>query len=361
MRKHLTALIAAAAVAVGAGAGVGGYAAVAGGVQQTTLTTGAQTSSASAETVATGNLSVGEIYTRDSSGVVEITTTSTNSGSGTPFGGGGGQGQSQGQGSGFVYDSAGQIVTNYHVVDGADSISITFSDGSKYKATLVGSDASTDLAVLKVDAPQSKLHPLTLGDSGAVSVGDGVVAIGSPFGLDETVTSGIVSAVNRTISSQNSYSISGAIQTDAAINPGNSGGPLLNMRGELIGVNSQIESDSGGNEGVGFAIASNTVRSVVPQLIGGQKVQHAYLGVSVDTPSNRSGAQIASVQSGSPASAAGLKAGDVITVFGGAQIATPDQLTSAVTAKKPGDKVNVQYVRGGHTTTTEVTLGSRSS
>jgi putative serine protease PepD len=362
MRKRVTALIAAAAVAVGAGAGVGGYAALADGDQQTTSTTAAQTSSASAQTVATGNLSIGEIYKLAASGVVEITTTSTAASSSTPspFGGGGGQ-SSQAQGSGFVYDSSGHIVTNYHVVDGVDTITVTFSDGSKYKATLVGSDASTDLAVLKVDAPASKLNPLTLGDSSAVSVGDGVVAIGSPFGLDETVTSGIVSALNRTISSQSSYSISGAIQTDAAINPGNSGGPLLNTSGRVIGVNSQIESDSGGNEGVGFAIASNTVRSVVSQLIGGQKVQHAYLGVSVNTPSNSSGAQVASVQSGSPASAAGLKAGDVITAFDGAKIATPDDLTSAVSAKKPGDKVNVQYVRDGQTKTAAVTLGSRSS
>jgi putative serine protease PepD len=360
MRKRLATLVAAAAVAVGAGAGVGGYAALAGGDQQTTSTTAAQTSSASAQTVATGNLSVGEIYKLAASGVVEITTTSTTTGTPSPFGGGGGQ-SAQAQGSGFVYDSSGHIVTNYHVVDGANSITVTFSDGSKYKATVVGSDASTDLAVLKVDAPQSKLHPLTLGDSSAVSVGDGVVAIGSPFGLDETVTSGIVSALNRTISSQNSYSISGAIQTDASINPGNSGGPLLNMSGQVIGVNSQIESDSGGNEGVGFAIASNTVRSVVSQLIAGEKVQHAYLGVSVNAPSNSSGAQIASVQSGSPASAAGLKTGDVITAFGGAKIATPDDLTSAVTAKKPGDKVNIDYVRNGQTRTTAVTLGSRSS
>jgi putative serine protease PepD len=362
VRKHVTALIAAAAVAVGAGAGVGGYAAVAGG-QHTASTTTTQSSSATAKSVAAESLTVGQIYKQASTGVVEITTTSTAAANTTPFpfGGGGGQGTSSAQGSGFVYDSAGHIVTNDHVVAGADSITVTFADGSKYKATVVGSDASTDLAVLKVDAPQSKLHPLTLGDSAALAVGDGVVAIGSPFGLNETVTSGIVSALNRTISSQNSYSISGAIQTDAAINPGNSGGPLLNTLGDVIGVNSQIESQSGGNDGVGFAIPSNTIRSVVSQIIGGGQVAHAYLGVSVGAPSNSSGALIGTVQSGSPASAAGLKVGDVITAFGGAAIATPDALTSAVNAKTPGEKVSVQYVRAGVTKTATVTLGSRAA
>jgi putative serine protease PepD len=348
MRKHVAALLAAGALAVGAGAGVGGYTAFAGDNGQTTSTTAAQTSSPNSEIVATQSLSVGDIYKLAANGVVEITTTSTTS-------------QSGAQGSGFVYDTAGDIVTNDHVVTGAGSITVTFSDGSKYKATVVGTDPSTDLAVLKVDAPASKLHPLTLGNSNSVSVGDGVVAIGSPFGLNESVTSGIVSALNRTISSQNSYSISGAIQTDAAINPGNSGGPLLNAGGEVIGINSQIESDSGGNDGVGFAIPSNTISSVVSTLIAGGKVQHAYLGVSVKSPSASSGAQIGTVQSGSPASAAGLQAGDVITAFGGTDITTPDDLTSAVTAKKPGDKVTVKYVRNGSTKTTEVTLGSRSS
>src|SRR5262249_44119585 len=160
----------------------------------------------------------------------------------------------QAEGSGFVIDSNGDIVTNQHVVDGATSIKVTFQNGKTVKATLVGTDPSTDIAVIKVSVPSDELHPLTFGNSSAVQVGQAVAAIGSPFGLPETLTSGIVSALNRTISAPNNFSISGAIQTDAPINHGNSGGPLLNTGGEVIGVNAQIESDSGGNDGVGFAI-----------------------------------------------------------------------------------------------------------
>jgi len=351
LRKRTAVAVAAVALA-GAGAGAGSYAAVAGGES----TTASQTSTPIADTTATSSdLSVGEIYRASYKGVVEITATGTGS-SNTPF-----PRSSQDQGSGFVYDSAGHIVTNYHVVSGASSITVTLYDGSKYKATVVGHDASSDLAVLKIDAPSGKLHPLTLADSSKVQVGDGVVAIGSPFGLAETVTSGIVSALNRTISSDNSYSIAGAIQTDAAVNPGNSGGPLLNMQGRVIGVNSQIESQSGANDGVGFAISANTVKSVVSQLLGGGQVEHAFLGVSVQDASSRSGAQIASVTGGSPAANAGLENGDVITAVDGHTIATPDDLTSAVAGKHPGDKVSITYVRNGSTRTASVTLGTRAS
>ena len=359
LRKTTAAFVAAAAVA-GASIGIGTYAAVTSGGHTTTVVEQQVSASPAA---ATSSGSVGSVYKSARSGVVEITTTSTsssNNGNG-PFPFGGGSQQSQAEGSGFVYDTSGHIITNYHVVQGATSISVAFSDGSKYKATVVGRDASTDLAVLKVDAPSSKLHPLSLGDSSALSVGDGVVAIGSPFGLNETVTSGIVSALNRTISSLNQYSIAGAIQTDAAINHGNSGGPLLNLNGQVVGVNSQIESESGGNEGVGFAIPSNTIKSVVTQLIGGTTVKHAFLGVYVGTPTNRSGAQISRVQTGSPAAKAGLKTGDVITAVDGNAIASADDLTSAVSARQPGDKVTITYVRNGNTKTAKVTLGNRSS
>jgi putative serine protease PepD len=205
------------------------------------------------------------------------------------------------------------------------------------------------------------LHPLSLGDSGAVAVGDGVVAIGSPYGLEETVTSGIVSALGRTIQSTNGYSIPGTIQTDAAINHGNSGGPLFDLRGRIIGVNSQIESESGGNTGVGFAIPSNTVRSVADQLIAGEQVEHAYLGVSLASPLTGSGAQVASVTSGSPAANAGLKAGDVITSFDGTAVASADDLTSAVSEKSPGDEVKITYTRDGDSHTVQATLGTRPS
>jgi putative serine protease PepD len=306
-------------------------------------------------------MSVNGVYRAARDGVVEITvTTSGGSNDNSPFPGSGSQ-QSQAQGSGWVYDSSGHIVTNDHVVANATSISVMFSDGSKYSAKVVGTDASTDLAVLKVNAPSSKLHPLTLGDSSKLAVGDGVVAIGAPFGLDETVTTGIVSALDRDISSTNNFTISGAIQTDAAINHGNSGGPLLNMSGQVVGITTQIESDSGGNEGVGFAVPSNTISTVASKLVSGQTVQHSYLGVFVQTPANRSGAEVAQVKSGSPAADSGLKAGDVITSFGGETIQSPDDLTAAVAAKAPGNKVSVTYVRNGTTKTTQVTIGTRPS
>jgi putative serine protease PepD len=359
--KRTPYLIAVAALAAGAGVGAGSYALAENG--GTTTTVVQAPSATSSPTAATKTLSVNGVYRSARDGVVEITTTSTSSSSGNspfPFGGSGPQ-KSQAQGSGFVYDTAGHVITNDHVVAGASSISVMFADGSKYSAKVVGADPSTDLAVLKVDAPSSKLHPLTLGDSSKVQVGDGVVAIGAPFGLDETVTSGIVSALNRDISSTNNFTISNVIQTDAAINHGNSGGPLLDMSGQVIGITSQIESESGGNEGVGFAVPSNTIKSVVSKLIKGERVAHPYLGVYVQAPANRSGAQIASVKSGSPAADAGLKAGDIVTAFGGETIASPDDLTSAVGAKQPGDKVSVTYIRSGSTKTTQVTIGTRPS
>src|SRR5919197_4548579 len=258
MLKRPRAVSAAAALIgaalVGAGGGAATYAAFSSSSSKTVVR---QVTVADSEPAAAGNpLSVSQIYQRTYKGVVEVTVTSP--GEATPFGGSETQ---RAQGSGFVYDASGHIVTNQHVVAGAQSISVRFWNGKTYKATLVGSDPSTDLAVLDVDAPSSLLHPLTLGDSSKVGVGDGVVAIGSPFGLEETVTSGIVSALHRSMSAPSGFAIDDSIQTDAAINHGNSGGPLLNLQGRVIGVNAQIESDSGGNDGVGFAIPSNTVRS----------------------------------------------------------------------------------------------------
>jgi len=211
----------------------------------------------------TASLSVGQIYRRAYRGVVEILVTSTQTAR-TPFGPD--TRTQQAQGSGFVLDAGGRIVTNEHVVAGAQTIQVKFWNGKTYSARVVDTDPSLDLAVLKVGAPQSQLHPLTLGDSGAVEVGDDVVAIGSPFGLSETVTSGIVSALHRDITATNNATISNAIQTDAAINHGNSGGPLLDAQGHVIGVNAQIESDSGGSDGVGFAIPSSDIRSLLARL-----------------------------------------------------------------------------------------------
>ena len=212
-----------------------------------------------ASTVANGELTIGQIAKADSPSVVEIDST-TSSGS-SLFGGG--SSTATAEGSGFVYDTKGDIITNEHVVDGASTVTVKFPDGSTYKGSIVGKDISTDIAVVHVNAPASSLSPLSLADSDNVQVGDGVVAIGNPFGLDDSVSSGIVSALGRQITApDNETPIDGAIQTDAAINHGNSGGPLLNMKGQVIGITSQIQSDSDGNEGVGFAVPSNLVRTI---------------------------------------------------------------------------------------------------
>lgn len=211
------------------------------------------------------SLSVGQIYRDSVAGVVEIQTATTTT-SNSPFGDSRPQAASA-LGTGFLYDRRGDVVTNQHVIDGATSITVKLADGSTYKATVVGADASHDLAVLHINAPATKLHPLTLADSGTVQIGDDVVAIGDQFGLTDSVTTGIVSALNRTITSPNNTPIKNAIQTDAAINHGSSGGVLLNSQGQVIGVTSQIESSTNGNNGVGFAIPSNTVRQVVTRLI----------------------------------------------------------------------------------------------
>jgi putative serine protease PepD len=345
----LTAALVAGAL-IGVGGGAATYAALSSGstktvVRQVTVSDSQPTSNQSA-------LSVNEIYQRARKGVVEITVTQ---GSGEL-----GSGSGQAQGSGFVYDAAGHIVTNEHVVDGADSVSVTFWNGKKVDARVVGTDPSTDLAVIQVDAPSSLLYPLSLGDSSKLAVGDSVVAIGSPFGLEETVTSGIVSALHREMTSPNNFAIDDSIQTDAAINHGNSGGPLLNAQGKVVGVNSQIASDSGGSDGVGFAIPSDTVRSIATQLISSGKAEHAFLGVVLDD-SAEGGAHVAEVRSGGPAAGAGLHAGDVVTSVNGKKITSSDELRAAINARQPGDTVSIKYTRNGKSHTVEVKLVSRPS
>jgi putative serine protease PepD len=345
----------AAAVAVGAGGGAAVYAAADGGGSGTATATPATATAQPAANVAKA-LTINQIYKQDSLGVVEITVTSTGPSNGDPFGGG----TSTAQGSGFVYDKSGHIVTNQHVVDAATTAQVRLSNGKTYSATVVGADTSTDLAVLKIDAPASQLHPVALADSSAVEVGDAVVAIGSPFGLEETITAGIVSALNRQIQATNGFTIGGAIQTDAAINHGNSGGPLIDMTGKVIGVNAQIESDSGDNAGVGFAIPSNTVKSVVAQILSSGAVEHAYLGVSIGDAASQ-GATVETVQAGTPAAKAGLQAGDVVTAVDGKSVANAAALTATVSGHKPGDKVTLSYTRNGSSQTVTVTLGTRPS
>src|SRR5262249_20692375 len=266
--------------------------------------------------VSTKTLTVRQVYAKDSPGGVKITVTqSSGRGNALPHRR---RATSAAQGSGFVDDSAGHVITNEHVIAGGGSVKVQFADGKSYSATVVGSDTSSDLAVLKVDAPASELHPLALANSSNVHVGDGVVAIGSPFGLSETLTAGVVSALNRQIQATNGVEIGGAIQTDVAINHGNSGGALIDMSGNVIGVTAQIESDSGDNAGVGFAIPSNTVKNIAAQIIAGHQVQPGYLGVSISN--SASAAVVGSVQSGTAAARAGLRAGDVITAVNGQSV-----------------------------------------
>jgi putative serine protease PepD len=377
MQRKLTRIISVgAAAAVLAGSGAAAYAGLAPSESQTVVreaTVPGGTPAASQ----TG-LTVGQVYERARKGVVEITVTAA-APSAFP---GQGSGAQQAQGSGFVYDDEGHIVTNQHVVDGAESVSVQLWNGDSYEATVVGSDPSTDLAVLEIDAPASVLEPLTLGDSGELAVGDGVVAIGSPLGLEETVTTGIVSALHRQMEAPNGFTINDSIQTDAAINHGNSGGPLLNLQGEVIGVNAQIASDSGGNDGIGFAIPSATVASIVSQLLGDGAVEHAYLGVSVAAISDSvasaldlvEGVEVAEVRAGSPAADAGFQAatgsqtvngqdvptgGDVIIAVDGKAVSSAEDLQTAIDAHQPGDTVSITYVRDGESRTADVELGTR--
>ena len=352
MNRNRVAVAIAAAALAGGGAGAAAVALTYGGSSHA-----AAAPAASAANVANTTLSVGQVAKAATQSVVEIDATTSGQSTPFPFGRGGG-GSSSAEGTGFVYDAKGDIVTNEHVVDGASTVSVKLSDGSSYKATVVGTDTSTDVAVVHVEALASKLAPLALGDSSKVAVGDGVVAIGNPFGLDGTVTSGIVSAVDREVSSPDNTPIEGAIQTDAAINHGNSGGPLLDLHGHVIGITSQIQSESGGNEGVGFAVPSNLVQHIADQLISTGKVEHALLGVTVKSVAN--GAAVASVEANTAASSAGLKAGDVITTVDGTKVASAERLRAIIAAHVPGDKLMLKVLRSGSTQTVAVTLGTKT-
>ena len=369
-------------VAVGAVALLGGL----GG--DTTVVTETSASANPGLAPANGHgLTVNQIYERAASGVVRVNATNNSTSFAprvvpsdqsptTP--------QSSALGSGFVIDKAGHIVTNYHVVEGANEVTVSFSNRDTVKAEVVGTDPSTDLAVLRVDTSAAALTPLPLGDSDAVRVGDPVVAIGNPFGLDRTVTSGIVSALQRLITAPNQFTIDHVIQTDAPINHGNSGGPLLSSRGQVIGVNTQIETGdtATGNVGIGFSVPANTVKDVVAQILRTGRVDHAYLGISGQavTPdvadkynlAVKKGVVVESVTQDSGADEAGLKGGktqvvvagetfvlggDIIVSFGGKRISSIEQLRDAVAAHKPGDKVKVVIYRDANKTSVTVTLG----
>jgi S1-C subfamily serine protease len=346
-------------------------------------------SSTSGESSAGGN-AVDEIYKRDGDGVAFIESTipaQESEESFNPFIEPESQGGGTATGSGIVIDEKGHILTNNHVIDGADKIEVKLGESDhEYTAKVIGTDPSSDLALIQVEAPSSELDPLILGDSAKMEVGDPVVAIGNPFGLDRTVTSGIVSALQRQIQAPNGFSIDNVIQTDAAINPGNSGGPLINGNGEVIGINSQIETGGGndGNVGIGFAIPINTAKEVIHELETKGSVEHAYLGVSgvpiepqfakaLNLPVEE-GALLETVEKGGPAAKAGLEGGetpvtiggaevllggDIITEVDGKKIAGMEQLQNVISDDKPGDEVTLTFLHDGKQKTATVTLGTR--
>jgi putative serine protease PepD len=355
LRRPVISLAAAALIGGGAGA-VATDALHNESAAATTTQTAAPTYTIAAAT--TKGLTPHQVYEQAKDSVAYITADITQQGSG-PFGQ---TEQGTATGSGFVVRSDGYVVTNDHVVADGTDVKVKIGDGRTLPARVVGTDPSTDLAVLKVNA--TGLRALTLGNSDAAQVGDPVDAIGNPFGLDRTLTTGVVSALQRQISSPNGFTIDNVLQTDAAINPGNSGGPLFNAAGQVVGVNSQIETGGSsqggesGNVGIGFAIPSNTVKTVVDQLIGTGKVSHAYLGVST-TDAASGGAKIAAVTGAGPAASAGIRTGDVITALGGRPVTSSSSLASLVDEHKPGETVSVTVKRNGSTQTIQAKLGQR--
>jgi S1-C subfamily serine protease len=338
-----------------------------------------------------GNV-VNQIYKRDGDGVAFIESQiepqeSEAPSPFNPFGEPEQEGGGTATGSGFVIDDEGHVLTNNHVIEGAGKVTVKLGDSeTAYKAEVVGTDPGTDIALLKVDAPSKEFHPLTLGRSSDLEVGDPVVAIGNPFGLDRTVTSGIVSALQRDIQAPNGFSISHVIQTDAAINPGNSGGPLIDAEGAVVGINSQIATGGGGNGnvGIGFAIPIDTIRANLEQLKETGEVEHAFIGISGGTVTPElakalnlpvdEGVIVQTVVKGSPADKAGLEAGDtsatidgeevqlggdIITEVDGKQLKSMDELIEVIQESKPGDELKLTILRGDKEKTAEVTLGTQ--
>ena len=287
---------------------------------------------------------VSALYQRVRRGVVSIETRS---------------GAVGGAGSGFVVDREGHILTNEHVVDGAASVRVRFDDGVPVDARVVGADASSDLALLKIEPGERRLTPLALGSSKRLKVGQPAIAIGSPYRLQGTLTVGVISALERSISAPNEFTIDGVVQTDAAINPGNSGGPLLDAAGRVIGINAQIASQTGANDGVGFAIAIDTAKEILPALKAGRDVKRPYLGVSTSDAPTGAGALVRAVVPGAPAERAGLRPGDRILALGREPVRQSTDLSAAVAAHRPGERVDVRFRRGGDERTVGVTLGTR--
>jgi putative serine protease PepD len=378
--------IALASAALGAGAAVGIVAAFdIGGGKTTTVVEQAPLTRADEASDGKG-LTARDIYKRDAAGVVFIKAEVVQR-TQSPFDFALPQEQrGEATGSGFVIDKNGTILTNAHVVNGASKVTVQFQNNKSVAAKVLGKDESTDLAVLKVNPEGLRLAPLQLGTSKTVQVGDPTVAIGNPFGLERTLTTGVVSATKRTIQAPNNFEIDGVIQTDAAINPGNSGGPLIDATGKVIGINSQIATGGSGNGsvGIGFAIPIDTAKRIIPQLEKSGRVDRGFLGIT-SIPIDQSladlnlpvehGALVQTVTAGSPAAKAGIRAGsttatlssgdtiqlggDVITKVDGRSIHSADDLTNDIATKKKGDKVTLTIVRDGKTKNVEVTLADR--
>jgi putative serine protease PepD len=346
------------------GAGATGILAAAGALDRTSpaTTTVVRQAAAGSDTASAPTLRPAALYASASAGVVDITSKSV-SGSSVPDPFGGGSQAATATGTGFVVDGSGHIVTAAHVVDGASSVTVTFQNGTTRRARVLGSDDATDLAVLSVDPSGLTLHPLALGRSGALRVGDALAAIGDPFHYARSLSTGIVSGVDRTIQAPNGFTVAHAIQTDAALNPGNSGGPVLVADGRVVGVVDQIATGTSGAEqssGVGFLVPSDIVKAELPDLIAGRAVRHAYIGVSTDDAAGSvPGALVGSLAAGGPAQQAGLRAGDVVTAIDGAAVKGSSDLVAAIADHRPGDAIQVTLRRGGQTLTRTVRLGEQ--
>jgi putative serine protease PepD len=348
---------AAAVIASGAVTGLLYAVGVAGGA---TTTVPARASGGSGRA---GTLNASSLFQSAAPGVVAIEATGVSSGSnGSPYTP---PGQSIDTGTGLVIDTKGDILTASHVVAGATSITVKFLDGTVRSATVLGTDTSNDASVVHVNPSGLTLHPLPLGTTQSLAVGDQLAVIGNPFGYNRSLSTGVVSALDRTIQAPNGFLVANALQTDAALNPGNSGGPLLDAQGQVVGIADQIATggpsiDQG--SGVAFAIPIDPVKAELSQLEAGESVAHPYLGVGLQEASiNQQGAQVQSITSGSPAAAAGLKNGDLISAINGTTVIGPSQFVARLDALKPADKVTLTVTRGSGTLTLSATLGSQAN